>query len=213
MTIQDGKAGQSYHVGSVEGNEKNKTYLLTLGIFAGSTLTIITKTQSTYIISVKDGRYAIDHALAGQICLIPSRAPQLDSPSPIQYHFNKYSDAYQQAFPQEEILQRLKVLEQAQSTWLQQEVSPPDQSLKQAQQLRLEARARTLDARLHTVEARLRTLEAKARTQEARQKTQEARTRLQLARLDAQRERKSPEELESDIDLISYPETALGVCL
>lgn len=69
MTVLDGNTGQVYRVHKLEGTTKIKDYLQTLGFFSGSSLTIISKSKSSFVLSVKDGRYAIDRKLASQIFL------------------------------------------------------------------------------------------------------------------------------------------------
>ncbi len=153
MTLKDGLAGQSYYIGSVEASDKNKNYLLTLGVFAGSTVTIITRTKYTYILSVKDARYAIDQQLAEKIMLIPS---------------DKYSS---QAVDTSQAKKSPPPVET-----LQPEVE------QELQEKKLEARKKTQEAHAQTQEARKQTELARAKTQEARKKTELARAKAQLAR-------------------------------
>lgn len=85
MTLQNAKAGETYHLDRVEGTQKTIDYLQTLGFFSGSSLTLITKTKTSFIISVKDGRYAIDRKLAGQILVfdhIPKKEAEAVCVSP-----------------------------------------------------------------------------------------------------------------------------------
>ena len=67
MTIQRSKTGKNYQVISVNTDQKIKKFLNTLGLFEGSTVTLISKLGTNYILNIKDSRYAIDTALANKI--------------------------------------------------------------------------------------------------------------------------------------------------
>lgn len=137
MTLKEGMPGQSYYIGSVEATEKNKSYLLSLGVFAGSTVTMITRTKYTYILSVKDGRYAIDQKLAEKISLIPS-----------EKEISSDSSQTADCSPVEEMLQAQALLEARSKTL-------------EAQKKTKEAHAETVEARKKTEQARTRTKEAR----------------------------------------------------
>lgn len=70
MTLDKGKEEESYYVTSVEGTQKTKDFLQTLGFLKGSRVTIITKGFNNYIVNVKDCRYGIDRVLASKIQVV-----------------------------------------------------------------------------------------------------------------------------------------------
>ena len=67
MTILSSAVGTTYKVLSVANEEKLGRFLSTLGLIPNELITIISKAGSNYIVNIKDSRYAIDTALAGQI--------------------------------------------------------------------------------------------------------------------------------------------------
>ncbi len=71
MTIEMTTAGQRYAVQKVGGSEKTRDYLQTLGFFSGAVLTVISASHGKWILSVKDGRYAIDDNLASVLQVVP----------------------------------------------------------------------------------------------------------------------------------------------
>jgi len=71
MTINRSKTGKNYQVVSVNTDKKVKKFLNTLGLFEGSSITLISKLGTNYILNVKDSRYAIDTSLAAQIQVNP----------------------------------------------------------------------------------------------------------------------------------------------
>ncbi len=50
-------------------DEEIKKFLFTLGCYEGESITLISKVSSTYIVSIKDGRYSIDKELAKTILI------------------------------------------------------------------------------------------------------------------------------------------------
>ncbi|MFI3253151.1 MAG: FeoA family protein [Eubacteriales bacterium] len=71
LNVTTATLGQEYWVSSLEGNKKVQNYLLSLGLFPGETLELVWKSKINFVLLLKDGRYAIDEALALQIHLIP----------------------------------------------------------------------------------------------------------------------------------------------
>lgn len=67
MTLDEAEEDTSYYVLSVEGSDKTKDFLQTLGFLKGSRITVITIATNNYIVNVKDCRYGIDYALAEKI--------------------------------------------------------------------------------------------------------------------------------------------------
>lgn len=64
MLLTKGKIGDTYNVKQVEGKEKVKKFLFTLGCFEGEEITLISKLAGNYIVIIKDSRYAIDESMA-----------------------------------------------------------------------------------------------------------------------------------------------------
>lgn len=69
MLLSKVKIGQTVKIKSVEGKEKTKNFLFTLGCFEGEEITLISKLASNYVINVKDSRYAIDEGMAKSIVI------------------------------------------------------------------------------------------------------------------------------------------------
>jgi ferrous iron transport protein A len=64
MLLSKAKIGNTFKVKQVEGKEKVKKFLFTLGCFEGEEITLISKLAGNYIVIIKDSRYAIDESMA-----------------------------------------------------------------------------------------------------------------------------------------------------
>ena len=69
MLLSKVKIGQTVKIKSVEGKEKTKNFLFTLGCFEGEEVTLISKLAGNYVINIKDSRYAIDESMAKSIVI------------------------------------------------------------------------------------------------------------------------------------------------
>jgi len=69
MLLSKAKTGQTYNVMRVEGKEKVKKFLFTLGCFEGEEITLISKLAGNYVVNIKDSRYAIDESMAKSIII------------------------------------------------------------------------------------------------------------------------------------------------
>ncbi|PKM68005.1 MAG: ferrous iron transport protein A [Firmicutes bacterium HGW-Firmicutes-2] len=69
MSLNKAKIGQTFIIVKIEGHEKIRKFLFTLGCFEGESITIISKLAGNYIVNIKDSRYAIDEAMAKSIRL------------------------------------------------------------------------------------------------------------------------------------------------
>ena len=69
MLLSKVKMGETFMVKQVEGKEKVKKFLFTLGCFEGEEITLISKLAGNYIVIIKDSRYAIDESMAKVIVL------------------------------------------------------------------------------------------------------------------------------------------------
>ena len=69
MLLSKAKIGQTFNIKAVEGNEKTKKFLFTLGCFEGEEITLISKLAGNYVVNIKDSRYALDENMAKAIVL------------------------------------------------------------------------------------------------------------------------------------------------
>ncbi len=67
MLLSKARIGETYNVKKVDGKEKTKKFLFTLGCFEGEEITYISKLAGNYVINIKDSRYAIDEKMAKSI--------------------------------------------------------------------------------------------------------------------------------------------------
>jgi ferrous iron transport protein A len=69
MLLSKAKIGQTFNIKQVEGKEKTKKFLLTLGCFEGEEITLISKLAGNYVVNIRDSRYALDENMAKSITL------------------------------------------------------------------------------------------------------------------------------------------------
>ena len=68
MTLLEARAGEVYTVSSVNTeDEELKSFLFSLGCYEGEPITVISKRRGGMTLSIKDGRYSVDSALAEAI--------------------------------------------------------------------------------------------------------------------------------------------------
>lgn len=67
MILSQAKVGQTFNIKQVEGKEKVKKFLFSLGCFEGEEITLISKLAGNYIVNIKDSRYALDENMAKSI--------------------------------------------------------------------------------------------------------------------------------------------------
>jgi ferrous iron transport protein A len=67
--LSNAKIGQTVQIKRVEGKEKVKNFLTTLGCFEGESITLISILAGNYVINIKDSRYAIDSGMAKSILI------------------------------------------------------------------------------------------------------------------------------------------------
>ncbi len=68
MTLMNAEEGKEYTVSAVmTEDEELNAFLFSLGCYAGEPITVIKRRKSGCIVSIKDGRYSIDRALAQAI--------------------------------------------------------------------------------------------------------------------------------------------------
>ncbi len=62
--------GQEYIVRQIEtDDEELNAFLFSLGCYSGEKITVVSHLRSGCIVSIKDGRYTIDHQLADAIII------------------------------------------------------------------------------------------------------------------------------------------------
>ena len=67
MLLTKAKVGQTLNVSRIEGKEKVKRFLFSLGCFEGQQITLVSILAGIYVINIKDSRYAIDEGVAKSI--------------------------------------------------------------------------------------------------------------------------------------------------
>lgn len=68
MTLFTATQGKQYTVKAIDtGDEELESFLFSLGCYCGEPITVISRTKSNCTVSIKDGRYNIDKALANAI--------------------------------------------------------------------------------------------------------------------------------------------------
>ena len=68
MRLSEAEIGKEYSIVSVEtADEELDAFLFSLGCYSGEPITVITRRKSGCVVSIKDGRYHIDNALASAI--------------------------------------------------------------------------------------------------------------------------------------------------
>ena len=68
MTLLNAEVGREYTVLSINtGDDELNSFLFSLGCYGGEPITVITRRKHGCVVSIKDGRYSIDNALADAI--------------------------------------------------------------------------------------------------------------------------------------------------
>lgn len=68
MNLRDVKVGKEYIIKEILTNdEEMDAFLFTLGCYSGEPITVISRLKGSCVVSIKDGRYNIDNALATAI--------------------------------------------------------------------------------------------------------------------------------------------------
>ena len=70
MTLRDCEVGIEYTVSAIStDDEELESFLFSLGLYSGEPVTVISRKRGISIVSIKDGRYSIDNALADAIAV------------------------------------------------------------------------------------------------------------------------------------------------
>ena len=68
MTLKDAVEGKEYIIKQIiTDDEELDAFLFSLGCYSGEPITVVSRRRGSCVISVKDGRYCIDHQLAQAI--------------------------------------------------------------------------------------------------------------------------------------------------
>ena len=68
MTLKDAQIGKEYIIKQiVTADEELDAFLFSLGCYSGEPITVISQRKGNCVVSIKDGRYHIDHQLAEAI--------------------------------------------------------------------------------------------------------------------------------------------------
>ena len=68
MTLCNAEIGKEYTVKLINTNDEElDSFLFSLGCYSGEPITVVSRRKSGCVVSVKDGRYSIDNALADAI--------------------------------------------------------------------------------------------------------------------------------------------------
>ena len=68
MNLRDAELKREYVIKSIHTcDEELDSFLFSLGCYAGERITVVSRRRSGCVVSIKDGRYSIDNALAEAI--------------------------------------------------------------------------------------------------------------------------------------------------
>lgn len=67
--LSKAKIGETVIIKGVEGKEKIKKFLFSLGCYEGEEITLISILAGNYVVNIKDSRYAIDSKMAKSIVI------------------------------------------------------------------------------------------------------------------------------------------------
>ncbi|MBR5451645.1 MAG: ferrous iron transport protein A [Clostridia bacterium] len=70
MTLLEAKEGIEYIISKIETDDDElDAFLFSLGCYSGELITVVSKTKSSMVVSIKDARYNIDNQLAATISI------------------------------------------------------------------------------------------------------------------------------------------------
>ena len=70
MNLLQAQEGIEYIIKSIETDDQElDAFLFSLGCYSGEPITVVSKTKSSMVVSIKDARYNIDNGLAAAISL------------------------------------------------------------------------------------------------------------------------------------------------
>ena len=70
MNLRSAEEGKEYIVKRIETDDEDlNSFLFSLGCYSGEPITVISRKKHSCVVSIKDGRYSIDNALAEAIII------------------------------------------------------------------------------------------------------------------------------------------------
>lgn len=70
MTLRNADEGREYIIRNVDtGDEEMDSFLFSLGCYPGEPITVVSHLRGSCVVSIKDGRYTIDRALADTVAV------------------------------------------------------------------------------------------------------------------------------------------------
>lgn len=70
MNLLAAEEGKEYIIHAIEtDDEELDAFLFSLGCYSGEPITVVSRRRSGCVVSIKDGRYSIDNALASAILI------------------------------------------------------------------------------------------------------------------------------------------------
>ena len=71
MTLAQAQEGKEYIVRSIQTDDAElESFLFSLGCYSGEPITVVSRRRGSCTVSIKDGRYSIDHLLAEAIEIV-----------------------------------------------------------------------------------------------------------------------------------------------
>ena len=68
MDLMNAQLGREYHITQImTDDEELNAFLFSLGCYRGEPITVVSRRRKNCVVSIKDGRYSIDHHLAKAI--------------------------------------------------------------------------------------------------------------------------------------------------
>lgn len=70
MTLKNAEEGKEYIIKDIITDDEELTaFLFSLGCYSGETVTVVSQLKSGGVVSIKDGRYNMDHQLMDAIAI------------------------------------------------------------------------------------------------------------------------------------------------
>lgn len=68
MNLMNAQLGREYRITHIHtDDEELNAFLFSLGCYSGEPITVVSRRKRNCVVSIKDGRYSIDHHLANAI--------------------------------------------------------------------------------------------------------------------------------------------------
>lgn len=68
MDLMNAQLGREYQISRINtGDEELNAFLFSLGCYSGEPITVVSRRRKNCVVSIKDGRYSMDHLLAKAI--------------------------------------------------------------------------------------------------------------------------------------------------